>query len=276
MFVDVGAQEGYFTLVASHCVGSRGRVFAFETDPEHVQMLRGVAERSKHQNISILEFGPMVQDRSVSSNPQSNDVFIATHNQSQNNNNTFMVRPRLVEMKQPSVWSGCPVVERHKSVWPEWLRLQKLKASASVKFDKHATQKMHTTFSNRSVRRSSQQVKVNTTELDRAIQIENETLGQHNKIRFDRVRVVVHVRDEPQELLKSIVSNMLRRLSKECTKMIFLIRMVPIRNHDVIGVLAQAGFDAESIDVYHTNGDQEWKPLDTTCNVVKYTRWSKS
>lgn len=40
-FVDCGANIGYFTLLAAGCVGSGGRVDAFEPDPDNVVRLRG-------------------------------------------------------------------------------------------------------------------------------------------------------------------------------------------------------------------------------------------
>jgi FkbM family methyltransferase len=45
VFVDVGANIGYFSLLAAHCVGARGAVYAFEPDPaNHALLLRSAAE----------------------------------------------------------------------------------------------------------------------------------------------------------------------------------------------------------------------------------------
>ena len=41
VFVDVGANLGYFTVLAAHQVGETGRVFAFEPDPENFSLLQG-------------------------------------------------------------------------------------------------------------------------------------------------------------------------------------------------------------------------------------------
>lgn len=46
VFVDVGANLGYFTVLAAHCVGAAGRVFAVEPDPANVALLRENLERN--------------------------------------------------------------------------------------------------------------------------------------------------------------------------------------------------------------------------------------
>src|SRR3970040_1182759 len=40
IFYDVGANAGYFTLVAADRVGSQGRVIAFEPEPFNVQVIQ--------------------------------------------------------------------------------------------------------------------------------------------------------------------------------------------------------------------------------------------
>jgi FkbM family methyltransferase len=39
VFYDVGANAGFFSLLATKCVGERGRVFAFEPLPENIETL---------------------------------------------------------------------------------------------------------------------------------------------------------------------------------------------------------------------------------------------
>ena len=39
VFVDVGANIGYFSVLAASCVGDTGKVFAFEPDPENFRLL---------------------------------------------------------------------------------------------------------------------------------------------------------------------------------------------------------------------------------------------
>ncbi len=44
VFVDVGANIGYFSVLAASVVGAQGTVFAFEPDPENFRLLRANAE----------------------------------------------------------------------------------------------------------------------------------------------------------------------------------------------------------------------------------------
>ncbi|WP_116364455.1 FkbM family methyltransferase [Parahaliea mediterranea] len=46
VFVDVGANLGYFTVLAAHCVGPGGRVFAFEPDPANFALLQDNTRRN--------------------------------------------------------------------------------------------------------------------------------------------------------------------------------------------------------------------------------------
>ena len=46
VFVDVGANLGYFTVLAADSVGEQGRVFAFEPDPDNARLLRANVRRN--------------------------------------------------------------------------------------------------------------------------------------------------------------------------------------------------------------------------------------
>jgi len=50
VFVDVGANVGYFTLVASDAVGKSGKVFAFEPEPKNFSLLRKNVQVNKCVN----------------------------------------------------------------------------------------------------------------------------------------------------------------------------------------------------------------------------------
>lgn len=54
-FVDVGANWGYFTLVAAHAVGPRGRVVALEPDPRMAAELRGNVARNGIGHATVME-----------------------------------------------------------------------------------------------------------------------------------------------------------------------------------------------------------------------------
>ena len=51
VFVDVGANIGYFSLLAASRVGARGKVFAFEPDPENFELLQASAAHNEQQDI---------------------------------------------------------------------------------------------------------------------------------------------------------------------------------------------------------------------------------
>lgn len=53
-FVDVGAHIGWFTTVASRCVGSSGRVIACEPYPENLAVLRANLELNACSNVAVV------------------------------------------------------------------------------------------------------------------------------------------------------------------------------------------------------------------------------
>jgi FkbM family methyltransferase len=61
-FVDVGANVGYYTLLAARLVGQEGRVFAFEPDPESFALLE--------RNVRLNGFGNVVLEPKAVSNEE--------------------------------------------------------------------------------------------------------------------------------------------------------------------------------------------------------------
>ncbi len=55
--VDVGANIGYFTLLAASLVGVSGRVFAFEPWPPNLALLRRFVESNSLSQVSVFGFG---------------------------------------------------------------------------------------------------------------------------------------------------------------------------------------------------------------------------
>ena len=51
--VDIGAHIGYFTLLLSRLVGEKGKVFAFEPDPDNFALLRRNAELNGLRNVVL-------------------------------------------------------------------------------------------------------------------------------------------------------------------------------------------------------------------------------
>ena len=53
--VDVGANFGYFSVLASKLVGSKGRVICVEVDPDNVEILRANLWKNGCSNASVLQ-----------------------------------------------------------------------------------------------------------------------------------------------------------------------------------------------------------------------------
>lgn len=60
-FVDVGANWGYFTLVAAHAVGPAGRVLALEPDPRMAAELRANVARNGIRHVTVVEAAASAQ-----------------------------------------------------------------------------------------------------------------------------------------------------------------------------------------------------------------------
>lgn len=52
--LDLGANVGYYTLIAAHLVGPRGRVHAFEPDPESYDLLVKSVRLNGHTNVTTV------------------------------------------------------------------------------------------------------------------------------------------------------------------------------------------------------------------------------
>ena len=59
--LDVGANMGYYTLIAAKLVGSAGRAYAFEPDPENCQLIVKSVQLNGYNNVSV--FNNAVGDR---------------------------------------------------------------------------------------------------------------------------------------------------------------------------------------------------------------------
>jgi len=55
VFVDVGANVGYYTLLGARLVGERGRVYAFEPDPTNFEILRRNVRLNGFDNVTLEE-----------------------------------------------------------------------------------------------------------------------------------------------------------------------------------------------------------------------------
>jgi FkbM family methyltransferase len=66
IFCDVGANIGFFSLLAARLVGKEGRVVAFEADPEVAARLREHVTRNKFDRITIEQLAVWSEPRTVS------------------------------------------------------------------------------------------------------------------------------------------------------------------------------------------------------------------
>jgi FkbM family methyltransferase len=66
VFYDLGANVGFFTLLAARLVGPTGRVIAFEPDPRNAATLRGNIDANDFDNVQIIEQGVSEQSGTMS------------------------------------------------------------------------------------------------------------------------------------------------------------------------------------------------------------------
>jgi FkbM family methyltransferase len=57
VFYDIGANIGFFSLLAARLVGATGKVFSFEPDPQNAIRLRQNIERNGFANVTVVESG---------------------------------------------------------------------------------------------------------------------------------------------------------------------------------------------------------------------------
>jgi FkbM family methyltransferase len=64
-FYDIGANIGFFSLLAARLAGKQGKVISFEADPEVAARLREHVERNRFQTISVQEKAVWSETRTV-------------------------------------------------------------------------------------------------------------------------------------------------------------------------------------------------------------------
>ena len=72
-FVDVGANVGYYTLLASHLVGATGRVVAFEPDPTAFAILERNVRLNGLENVTL-------EQKAASNEPGTVELFVDAEN----------------------------------------------------------------------------------------------------------------------------------------------------------------------------------------------------
>jgi len=64
-FIDIGANSGFFTIIASKLVGSSGKVLAFEPSQDNMRILRSNIEANDLQNVEAIESAVCEAERQV-------------------------------------------------------------------------------------------------------------------------------------------------------------------------------------------------------------------
>ena len=72
-FIDIGANIGYYTVVASKVVGDTGRVIAFEPDPVSFALLKRNVEENDCRNVTLLQ-------KALSNSPGTLKLFLNESN----------------------------------------------------------------------------------------------------------------------------------------------------------------------------------------------------
>ena len=76
VFYDLGANIGFYSLLAARILSASGRVFSFEPDTKAVERLRGNIARNGFQNVTVVEAGVWSQSGAmnfVAADPSSPD-----------------------------------------------------------------------------------------------------------------------------------------------------------------------------------------------------------
>ena len=62
VFVNIGANFGYYTLLASKLVGQTGKVYAFEPEPKNLFLLKNNVTQNNLKNVEVSDFAVSNQD----------------------------------------------------------------------------------------------------------------------------------------------------------------------------------------------------------------------
>lgn len=84
VFLDIGANIGYFTMLASSIIKTNGKVIAFEPNPQNLQLIYSSMQQNKMHNIDIYPYA-VSNNKTILrfANVGSNGVVITEHAQDQ-------------------------------------------------------------------------------------------------------------------------------------------------------------------------------------------------
>jgi len=73
VFIDVGANIGYYSVIASKCIGNKGKIFSFEPEQKNFQLLAMNIKQNNIKNVEIFQAGLGNHNREI-------DLFINAEN----------------------------------------------------------------------------------------------------------------------------------------------------------------------------------------------------
>ena len=111
VFYDVGANNGFFTALASSCVGPKGTVFSFEPFPENAESIRRLIQENGLKNVRLVEnavsfqsgeadlyFGESIATPSIAAAYHGHDTFIRVPTISLDEFVASNLRPDIVKL----------------------------------------------------------------------------------------------------------------------------------------------------------------------------------
>lgn len=75
VFIDIGANVGYFSVIASRIVGENGKVYSLEAIPRLCGLLSESAAINDIKNINILNYAAYSENKTISFNRMKNSAF---------------------------------------------------------------------------------------------------------------------------------------------------------------------------------------------------------
>jgi len=72
-FIDIGANIGYYTLIAARLVGPAGKIYAFEPDPDNFALLKKNVEQNGYRNVVLV-------NKAVSDKTRSTRLYLSESN----------------------------------------------------------------------------------------------------------------------------------------------------------------------------------------------------
>jgi len=91
-FVDIGANIGWYSLVAAHALSGRGHVHSFEPDPAHTAKLRANIALNRLRNVTVNEVA-------LSDRAGNQTLHLNTHNRGDNSLLPLSARTGAVDVK---------------------------------------------------------------------------------------------------------------------------------------------------------------------------------